>query len=364
MVNSTHKIYRVIGIMSGTSLDGVDVLCAHFSFENNQWKYEILAAKTYPYSDMWLSRLQHLPTESASNFAKTHAFYGRYLGQLVQTFLKETGVQADFVASHGHTIFHQPAIGFTSQIGDGAALSAYAGLPVVCDFRSLDVALGGQGAPLVPIGDELLFAKYDACLNLGGFSNISFKRDQVRLAFDISPCNLILNKVAQELGFAYDNKGILAKSAQANLELLTQLNALPFYHLVGAKSLGIEWLNQTFWPLLAAGNEYSQTELLSTFTQHIAIQIAQVLNEKAIQDVLITGGGAFNDYLVEQIQEKTAASLVVPEIELVQFKEALIFAFLGVLRITNQNNVLQAVTGSKKNHIGGAIYGNFSLLDQ
>lgn len=364
MVNHKHKTFRAIGLMSGTSLDGVDVLCADFSYENDTWQYHILAAKTYPYSEMWLARLQHLPNESAVNFAKTHAFYGRYLGQLVQTFLKETGLQADFVASHGHTIFHQPSIGFTSQIGDGAAISAVCGLPVVCDFRSMDVALGGQGAPLVPVGDVLLFAQYDACLNLGGFSNISFKQHNVRLAFDVSPCNLILNKIAQDLGFAYDNKGMLAQSAQANQALLTQLNALPFYTQSGAKSLGIEWLNQHFWPIVEGGETLAEMELLATFTQHIAVQIAKVLNEKAIKEVLVTGGGALNDYLVQQIQEKTAARLIVPEIELVQFKEALIFAFLGVLRINNQHNVLQAVTGSKHNHIGGAIYGNFNLLEQ
>ena len=364
MTNIKHTSLRVIGLMSGTSLDGVDVLCADFTFENNTWQYHILAAKTYPYSEMWLARLQHLPDESAVNFAKTHAFYGRYLGQLVQTFLKETGLQANLVASHGHTIFHQPGNGFTTQIGDGAALSAYCGLPVVCDFRSLDVALGGQGAPLVPVGDALLFAQYDACLNLGGFSNISFKQHNLRLAFDVSPCNLILNSVAQDLGFAYDNKGALAQSAEPNLALLAQLNALPFYGLSGAKSLGIEWLNQHFWPIIEKGFTYNEKELLSTFTQHIAAQVAQVINEHVIKDVLVTGGGALNDYLVQQIQEKTAAKLIVPEIELVQFKEALIFAFLGVLRINNQHNVLQVVTGSKQNHIGGAVYGNFNLLEQ
>lgn len=355
---------RVIGIMSGTSLDGVDVLCAHFYFKNNGWQYQILSAKTYLYSEMWLARLQDLPQQSAQNYAKTHAFYGRYLGQLVQTFLKETGLQADLVASHGHTIFHQPNAGFTAQIGDGAALAAYCGLPVVCDFRSMDVALGGQGAPLVPVGDALLFAEYDACLNLGGFSNISFKKSHMRLAFDVSPCNLILNKVAQTLGFAYDNKGALAQSAEPNLALLAQLNALPFYGLTGAKSLAIEWLNQYFWPIIEKGETLAETELLATFTQHIANQVAQVINAHAIKDVLVTGGGALNDYLVQQIQEKTAAKLIVPEIELVQFKEALIFAFLGVLRINNQHNVLQAVTGSKQNHIGGAVYGNFNLLEQ
>jgi anhydro-N-acetylmuramic acid kinase len=283
---------------------------------------------------------------------------------LVQAFLQETGLEADFVSSHGHTIFHQPAAGFTSQIGDGAALSASCGLPVVCDFRSMDVALGGQGAPLVPMGDALLFNKYDACLNLGGFSNISFTRNKARLAFDISPCNLILNKVAQELGLAFDNKGILAQSALPNPALIAQLNALPYYTLSGPKSLGVEWLNQHFWPIIEADHICSKTELLATFTQHIAMQVAQVLNQNAVQEVLVTGGGALNNFLVQQIQANTAAKVLIPEIELVQFKEALIFAFLGVLRMSNQYNILQEVTGSKQDHIGGAVYGNFKLFEQ
>ncbi|MCG9879457.1 MAG: anhydro-N-acetylmuramic acid kinase [Bacteroidia bacterium] len=367
MANIKHKTFRAIGLMSGTSLDGVDVLCTDFSYENDTWQYHILAAKTYPYSEMWLARLQHLPTESALNFAKTHAFYGRYLGQLVQTFLKETDLHADFVASHGHTVFHQPSNGFTTQIGDGAALSAVCGLPVVCDFRSMDVALGGQGAPLVPVGDALLFAQYDACLNLGGFSNISFKGSENRIAFDISPCNLILNKVALELGFPYDNKGFLAKSGTPDKELVQTLNNIEFYLQKGAKSLGIEWLNQHFWPIITTRNELSKVDLLASFTEHISDQISQTINEFNLDNedsVLLTGGGAFNEFLVQQIQEKVAAKLIIPSEELVQFKEALIFAFLGVLRMSNEVNVLKAVTGSRKNHIGGAIYGNFNLLEQ
>ena len=362
MASNTPHSYQVIGLMSGSSLDGVDVACCQFQWDGQAWQYQILAGKTYPYSDMWVARLQQLPLQGIEIFPKTHAFYGRYLGELVKQFLHETELTADFVASHGHTIFHQPAAGFTAQIGDGAAISAVCGLPVVCDFRSMDLALGGQGAPLVPIGDKLLFGDFDACLNLGGISNISYKVGDKVLAYDISPCNLVFNHLAQALGQPYDNKGIMAKSANKDAELETGLNQLPYYQLKGAKSLGQEWVNQHIWPLLAKFDHLSELEAMATLSSHISFQISQVIKEAGIKSVLVTGGGAFNEFLIEQIREKSGADIHIPASELVQFKEALIFAFLGVLRISNQNNVLCSVTGSKRDHVAGALYGNFNSL--
>ncbi len=348
--------------MSGSSLDGVDVACCQFHWDGQAWQYQILEGKTYPYSDMWVARLQQLPQQSIEIFPKTHAFYGRYLGNLVKQFLQETSLQADFVASHGHTIFHQPGAGFTAQIGDGAAISAICGLPVVCDFRSLDLALGGQGAPLVPIGDQLLFGDFDACLNLGGISNIYYKVGDKVLAYDISPCNLVFNQLAQALGQPYDNKGAMAKGAEKDEALVAALNALPYYQQVGAKSLGQEWLNQHIWPLVAEHGHLDELELMASFSAHISFQIAKVINEAGLKRVLTTGGGAYNDFLMEQIKENCTADVHIPASELVQFKEALIFAFLGVLRISNQNNVLCSVTGSQRDHVGGALYGNFNSL--
>jgi anhydro-N-acetylmuramic acid kinase len=354
--------YRVVGIMSGSSLDGVDLACCDFTFKDNCWNYKVLKGKTYPYSDMWVARLQQLPLQNLEVFPKTHAYYGRYLGQLVNQFIQETNLAADFVASHGHTIFHQPNAGFTAQIGDGAAISAICGLPVVSDFRSMDIALGGEGAPLVPIGDQLLFSNYEACLNLGGISNISYKKEDKVAAYDISPCNLVLNKIAQSLGQPYDNKGLLARSAEPNMELVYQLNSLPFYKQNGAKSLGVEWVDENIWPIVNQFGELNELEILASLSKHISFQISSVMNEQELKNVLVTGGGAFNEFLIQQIRENTKANLVIPELELVQFKEALIFAFLGVLRICNQNNVLCSVTGSSKDHVGGALYGNFNLL--
>ncbi|MDZ4667125.1 MAG: anhydro-N-acetylmuramic acid kinase [bacterium] len=362
MTSIYQNHYRVFGLMSGSSLDGVDIACCDFNWDGQNWLYNIIAGKTYPYSDMWVARLQQLPQQSIEIFPKTHAFYGRYLGQLVKQFAEETQLKADFVASHGHTIFHQPNVGFTAQIGDGAAISATCGLPVVCDFRSMDLALGGQGAPLVPIGDALLFAGFEGCLNLGGISNISFKQENKVVAFDISPCNLVFNQLAQALGQPYDNKGHMAQSAMPSDELVQALNLLPYYQQSGARSLGVEWLNQNIWPLLDQFPHLNELEKMASLSKHISFQIAKVINEVKLNRILLTGGGAFNDFLIQQIRQQCQAEIHIPSLELVQFKEALIFAFLGVLRISNQNNVLCSVTGSQRDHVAGALYGNFNSL--
>ncbi len=359
------ETYRVIGVMSGSSMDGVDLAYCEFSYTGNQWHYAIKGAQTFPYDEKWRIRLSQLYQQYIEVFPKTHAFYGRYIGQLIKQFVAENNLVADLVSSHGHTIFHQPAAGFTAQIGDGAAISAGCGLPVVCDFRSMDLALGGQGAPLVPIGDKLLFAGYEACLNLGGIANISFAGDEQgnMRAFDISPCNIVLNRVARWLGQAYDDGGNIAAGAEVDPILLAKLEALPYYQLKGAKSLGREWINDTFWPVIKSFIDTSEQEKMATLARHIANRIAEVINESGVQKVLVTGGGTFNAHLIALIRKQISAELLIPDDNMVNFKEALIFAFLGVLRVTNQVNVLNSVTGSKQNHIAGALYGDYSKLN-
>jgi anhydro-N-acetylmuramic acid kinase len=357
-----RNTYKVIGLMSGSSLDGVDLACCVFNCINGKWAYQIEAAKTYPYSEMWLARLQELPEQGIEILPKTNAYYGRYLGTLVNQFCEEFSIKADFVSSHGHTIFHQPAQGFTLQIGDGAAISAYCNLPVVSDFRTMDIALGGQGAPLVPIGDQLLFSEYDSCLNLGGISNISFVKEGKTVAFDISPCNSVLNRVANSLGKEFDEGGKLAESGNLVQELLEDLNQLEYYKIVGAKSLGREWLQTDFYPKAFQYQQYSELDLLHTFCVHIGQQIGYCIENAGLRTVFVTGGGAFNLFLLNQIKENTQAKLFIPSSELVQFKEALIFAFLGVLRIRNEVNVFCSVTGSKRDHVGGALFGNFCAI--
>jgi anhydro-N-acetylmuramic acid kinase len=289
-------------------------------------------------------------------YPKTDAFYGRYIGQCVKMFIEKHKIKADLVASHGHTIFHQPDAGFTAQIGSGAAIHAETGLPVVNDFRTLDVALGGQGAPLVPIGDALLFKEYDGCLNLGGFSNISYGKNDERIAFDIGPCNLILNRIAALVGKEFDEDGQIASRGATHGELLEQLNTLPFFTTQGAKSLGREWVDEAFWPIIKA-YDLPVEDMMATLCEHIAFQIVAAISEAGLTNLFVTGGGALNRHLMERIEQQTTCKVIIPDLKLVQYKEALIFAFLGLLRILGKNNALMSVTGSRADSSGGALFG-------
>lgn len=348
--------YQVIGVMSGTSLDGVDLAHCVFTKHDDRWEYKITQATTIPYDNKWITRLSQLHRQPAFVFPKTDAFYGKYLGIIIRDFIKQNDLKVDLIASHGHTIFHQPQNGFTAQIGNGANIYAETGIKVVNDFRVVDVALHGQGAPLVPIGDELLFSNYEACLNLGGFSNISFNQNNKRVAFDISVCNIVLNKVAKQLGVEYDEGGQIAASGEVNEDLLNCLNALPYYQIHEAKSLGIEWVEQTFWPCLS-DIELTVEDVMATLTHHIAHQIALVIKHNNLSRVLATGGGAFNVTLVNWVEKMCGVKLILPSPEIINYKEALVFAFLGVLRVENEVNSLHSVTGAKRNSIGGCIWG-------
>ncbi|MBN2235971.1 MAG: anhydro-N-acetylmuramic acid kinase, partial [Bacteroidales bacterium] len=197
------EIYQVIGIMSGTSLDGLDIAYCTFRKEKD-WKFEILLAETIDYPMGWITRLRNLPQSSASEYAKTHADYGHFIGKEIKKFIQKHQIDVDFISSHGHTIFHQPELGFTAQIGDGAAIAAETEISVINDFRSMDIAFKGQGAPLVPIGDRYLFSEFDFRLNLGGFANISFEKNGSTYAFDIAPANIALNHFANQIDLAFD----------------------------------------------------------------------------------------------------------------------------------------------------------------
>ncbi|MES2689806.1 MAG: anhydro-N-acetylmuramic acid kinase [Bacteroidota bacterium] len=348
--------YKVIGVMSGTSMDGVDLAYCVFTHQHHKWHYSIEQAKTIPYDDKWITRLTQLHAQPAFVYPKTDAFYGKYLGLLINDFIKEHQIPVDLISSHGHTIFHQPQNGFTSQIGSGASIYAETGIRTINDFRVVDVALGGQGAPLVPIGDELLFTGYDACLNLGGFSNISFNKAGRRTAFDISPCNIVLNKVAQQAGLLFDENGRLARAGTINEELLHKLNALPYYLVKSAKSLGIEWVEKEFWPLLKSFT-LTIEDLMATLNYHISIQIAEVIKSNELENLLVTGGGAFNKVMIEYIETGSGIKITPANNSIIHYKEALIFAFLGVLRHTNQANSLRSVTGSRQDNMGGCIWG-------
>ncbi|MBC7390393.1 MAG: anhydro-N-acetylmuramic acid kinase [Opitutaceae bacterium] len=356
-----NKIWNVVGLMSGTSLDGLDIAFCQFKIVEHNVEFKIIEATTYNYSEEERQNL-NLMNSSAEKLAEADYNFGRFCGEKVNDFLTKHKLKADFVASHGHTIFHQPGKGFTTQIGNGAAISAACGLPVVSDFRSMDVCYGGQGAPLVPVGDLLLFKNYKYCLNLGGIANISIKQDNDGIsAFDICPANLALNQLAQEKGYSYDNSGSFARSGYVNKKLLEELNGFEYYANIPPKSLGKEWVDQVFNLTL---NKYNDTveNKLSTVCEHISIQIAKTIQFKG--EMLVTGGGALNLFLIETIKQKiqVECKVVIPDIELIGFKEALIFAFLGYLRITNQPNALKSVTGASESSIGGALYGNIQDL--
>ena len=346
--------FRALGLMSGTSLDGLDICCVSFEkTESGKWSFEIENAETIPYSEDWEFKLRNSIQLHSEELLALNSDYGFYLGEKTKNFIENYSVKnIDLIASHGHTVFHQPQKKFTLQIGDGRAIKILNKIPVVYDFRSQDVLMGGNGAPLVPIGDELLFSEFDACLNIGGFCNISFKKDGKRIAFDICPVNIVLNKFAQSLGKNYDENGDFARTGKVNFEALTLLNSLNFYQENPPKSLGIEWVNENILPIL---NDEDSENVLATFTEHAAFQIAEVFNKNQLSKVLFTGGGTYNSYLIERIKSKTQTEIFIPESKIIDFKEALIFAFMGVLRVNNEINVLSSATGSTLDHSSGII---------
>lgn len=340
--------------MSGTSMDGMDVAyCRIWLNSHNEWQYDMPVACTYAYSDEWKCRLSGLTAATAEQYAYTHVDYGHLIGRTIRKFLQDNHIEADFVASHGHTIFHQPERMFTAQVGDGAAIAAECGLPVVCDFRTMDVACGGQGAPLVPIGDDNLFKAYDYCLNIGGIMNISYRQNGKRYAYDICPANMGLNFFAGQQGMVYDKDGMMAQSGKCIEPLLRELNSLAYYSMSYPKSLGREWFEQQFLPVI---NSYSANvaDIMNTLCHHMAYQLAQEVKEGS---VLLTGGGAKNKYVVSLFRQyMPQVHFEVPPVHIIDYKEALIFAFLGVLRWIQQPNCLKEVTGAAHNVVGGAIY--------
>ena len=347
--------YNVIGVMSGTSLDGVDL--SHVKFTKNEnWTYEILETETVSYSDEWLLKLKLAVNFSESQLEELNLNYTQLLAEIINDFItKNTIENLDAVCSHGHTILHKPNLGYTLQIGNLPIISQLINQVVVCDFRVQDVELGGQGAPLVPIGDKLLFSEYDYCLNLGGFSNISFDDKGQRIAFDISAVNTVLNYYSSLLGFEYDDKGEIAKSGNCNLALIKQLNDLEFYNLNYPKSLGIEYVNEFVFPLIELF-KISIKDKMHTFVEHIAFQISKVITREEAS-LFISGGGVYNNFLIERIKFYLPKNnIVIPDNKTIEFKEALIFAFLGVLKLREEINVLSSVTGAEEDHSSGKIY--------
>lgn len=347
--------YRVLGVMSGTSLDGIDVAEIQFKIsEEGKWAFEIGKAETIPYASTWVEILKEAIYFSEGRLTTLNKEYTHYLAKVISEFISKNSVKnLDAVCSHGHTILHQPKKGITLQIGNQPDLAEILQQTVVCDFRVQDVAFGGQGAPLVPIGDTLLFSEYDYCLNLGGFANCSFEESGQRIAYDICPVNIVLNFLAEKLNLPYDDRGNIARNATVDINLLAVLNTLQFYRKPPPKSLGLEWVKEFVVPVIEKA-KISTEDAIATYTEHIAIQLAKQFKERSM--VLVTGGGAYNDYLLERVKYHKNVSLELPNAQLVEYKEALIFGLLGVLRLRGEVNCLRSVTGATHDHSGGIIF--------
>ncbi|NBW37513.1 MAG: anhydro-N-acetylmuramic acid kinase [Cytophagia bacterium] len=357
--DSTAK-YKVIGLMSGTSLDGLDIaLCTFNKSEAGQWSFSMETAQTISYTKSWQKLLASAHRVKAEELLILHTAYGRLLGEEVSKFIQKHNIKGvDFIASHGHTVFHQPDKGFTFQLGNGNAIHQAAQLPTVWDFRSLDVALGGEGAPLVPIGDQLLFADYDVCLNLGGIANLSAEQKNKRIAYDICYANMGLNYLAQKNKKPFDKNGALASTGQVNQGLLKALSKIYLSLKKSRPSLSREIFEKQIKPLL--DNEKIQLkDRLHTFTESIALEIINAIGAEKEKSVLLTGGGAHNSFLLYRLVELGGDNIrfIKPDDEIVNFKEALVFAFLGVLKVCGENNVLNAVTGATRNSSSGVMTG-------
>lgn len=362
-----YKKHTIAGLMSGTSLDGLDIAVCSFEYKDESWTYTTLASTTIDYSASFKQQLNQAMRLSGEELIALDRSFGSFQGKHVKAFLDAQDLQVDLISAHGHTIFHNPAKGYTLQIGSGATLYAACKIPVVCDLRSVDVAHGGQGAPLVPLGDELLFPAYSGCLNLGGIANISYASPTgTPAAFDICAVNIVLNALALKEGKAYDDGGAMAKSGILIPSLLEKLDSIPFYAQPAPKSLGREWVDEVIFPLLDSYAASPNKDILHTCVLHCAKQIAhtlQALPEKNYtRRLLVTGGGACNTFLIEQIRAYADQhiDIVLPDTTTIQYKEAIIFAFLGLLRMYNLPNAKSTVTGASADTIGGAAYGNLS----
>ncbi|MEP6465069.1 MAG: anhydro-N-acetylmuramic acid kinase [Parafilimonas sp.] len=358
--------YSVIGLMSGSSLDGLDIVFTELEENRNEWNYNIKAAACSTYNHEWKIKLANAKNLNAHDYFLLHTAYGKFLAENVNRFIEENNLhhQVQLITSHGHTVFHEPKLGFTTQLGCGATLAALTGINVVNDLRIMDVALGGQGAPIVPVGEKLLFPKFDFYLNIGGIANISFQIERNFIAFDVCPANSILNMLAQETGKDFDEDGNIAASGEIIQPLMNKLNALNYYALPSPKSLSNNFGTEIIYPLIKSFG-INNNDALRTFVEHIAYQTKQSIqylithNTRTAYKLLITGGGAFHKFLIERLKSNLEifnVDVVIAENNIVLYKEALIMALLGVLRWREENTVMASVTGASRSSIGGAVW--------
>jgi anhydro-N-acetylmuramic acid kinase len=352
MVASASATYEVVGVMSGSSLDGLDLAWCQLRLDRGRWTCNIREAHTVPYDAAFRARLVAAMDGSALELARLHRDLGRMIGMACRELVGSASV--DLIASHGHTLFHKPEEGLTTQLGCGAHIAALSGITTVCDFRTTDVALGGQGAPLVPLGERLLFPEHKAFLNIGGICNIALHGVDRVLGYDVCIGNQALNELAGEAGMAYDAGGSLARTGSVVPALVAALNALPFHRQPPPRSLGREWFSAAVRPLITDAG-IPLADRLASVVEHIAQQVGLALKETS-GPVLVTGGGAHNTYLLERLRTLAGMAIEVPNARTVDYKEAVVFALLGVLRIRGEATALAGVTGASKDGVGGAVY--------
>jgi anhydro-N-acetylmuramic acid kinase len=347
--------YNVIGIMSGTSQDGLDIALCRFDKKNLTWEYSVIRAETIPYSEYWQEIFNKIESLSNFDFLKLHNKFGSYIGDCINGFIEGTDLKIDLIASHGHTVYHRPHEGITFQLGSGAVIAAKSRITTVSDFRTFDVALGGQGAPLVPAGDELLFGEYELCLNLGGFANISYREGKKRIGFDICPVNIIINRIVNDCNQKFDRDGQTASKGNIHYPLLDELNRINYYDKPFPKSMGKEWLEAEFLPVIKKYN-LTPEDKLRTVYEHITTQITRCTGINTKARMLTTGGGAFNKFLVKLLKENCKPQLIIPDKLIVKYKESLVFGLLGVLRLRDEINCFSSVTGATRDSSTGNIF--------
>ncbi len=348
---SQDKSWTAIGLMSGTSLDGLDIAKARFDIdENGDWNGELLEFECFDYPEELWGGLRGSMEMSALELKYLEKNWSEFAASKVC----EMKLEADLLCSHGHTVFHKPEDGITVQIGSGAILAARTGIPTICDLRSLDVAYGGTGAPLIPMVDRHLFSEYNACVNLGGFSNISISTDEETIAWDMGPCNNLLNLLAREVGKDFDEDGTMAREGLISESLLKELLALEYHDLRPPKSIGMEWFYNSLVPIIANNTGFSLENIMCTCVEYIAHTITKDLPDGK---VLFTGGGARNIFLIERLNKLVDKSEIhIANEPMIDAKEAYGFAFLGLQRWLLMDNVLDSVTGASRPTSSGAIW--------
>ncbi len=358
--------HHIIGLMSGSSLDGLDIAHCQFTFDGRpqkgQIRWQILDAETIAYPPEWQARLRKTTTMSPVELLETDADLGRWMGNQVRTFVAQRKLKIDLVASHGHTVFHFPEKGFSLQIGQGNHLAEKCGLPVIFDFRTADIAAGGQGAPLAPVVDEWLLTDYDFFLNLGGIANIACHTRDGFVGYDIIGTNQILDALAGKLNLAYDSGGQLARKGSLNPTLYNQLQKLDFLQQEPPKSLDNQWVRDNMTgPTLAFDDTIPNK--MATIVELAAFEIAKEINrlipyaKHPNHQLLITGGGAHNTYLIERIKHFAPSNLeiIIPTPQLINYKESLLIALLALLRQYGSPNSSPLVTGAGRNTVGGVL---------